>query len=128
MKMVSSALAALLLIGTGSGATAQPAHNPVTEDVRCMLAMGAIASNPKARQAATLGVYYFEGRISARAPGINLPAAMKAEVAQINGKEMQNEARRCSALVNQAAQTMQAVQAAFSKPVTVPAAPAPPPK
>jgi hypothetical protein len=131
MKMVSTASAALLLIGAASGAAAQarPPASALTGDVRCMLAMGAIATNPSSRQAATLGVYYFEGRISARAPGLDLPAAMKAEVVKLNQVEMQNEAKRCSALVNQAAQTLQTVQAAFSKPVTVPAAPAtPPPK
>jgi len=36
------------------------------------------------RVAATLGAYYFQGRISARAPNLDLPVAMKAEVARLD--------------------------------------------
>jgi len=128
MKIVFVATAALLMVGAASQAAAQakPADSALSGDLRCMLAMGAIASNPESRQAATLGAFYFEGRINARAPNLDLPAAMKAEVAHLNQAAMQSEAKRCTALVNQASQKMQSVQAAFSKPVTVPAAPAPP--
>jgi hypothetical protein len=127
MRTFAKTLLAVGLACAATPALAQKAAAPVTpttSDIRCMLAMGAIASNPESRQAATLGAFYFEGRINARAPTLNLPVAMKAEVARLDQATMQNEAKRCTALVNQASQTMQAVQAAFSKPVSVPA-PAP---
>ena len=131
MRMLSKTLFAAALACAASPAFAQKAPaaapvSPTSSDIRCMLAMGAIASNPNSRQAATLGAYYFQGRISARAPTLDLPTAMKAEVARLDQAAMQNEAKRCVALVNQASQTMQAVQAAFAKPVTVPATPGAP--
>lgn len=131
MKSLPKILLAAALICAASPAVAQKAAapagavSPTSSDIRCMLAMGAIASNANSRQAATLGAYYFQGRISARAPNLDLPAAMKAEVARLDPATMQNEAKRCVALVNQASQTMQSVQAAFAKPVPVPAAPTP---
>jgi H+/gluconate symporter-like permease len=135
MRTLSKTLFAVALACAASPALAQKAPapaaavTPTASDIRCMLAMGAIASNPNSRQAATLGAYYFQGRISARAPTLDLPSAMKAEVARLDQATMQNEAKRCVALVNQASQTMQTVQAAFAKPVAVPptgAAPAAP--
>jgi len=131
MKTLPNVLFAVALTCAASSAFAQRASaaapaSPTASDIRCMLAMGAIASNPNSRQAATLGAYYFQGRISARAPNLDLPVAMKAEVARLDAAAMQNEAKRCVALVNQASQQMQQVQAAFAKPITVPAAPAAP--
>ncbi len=140
MRTLSKALAAILLLAATSPAAAQsaaqkPARAPaataapttgVTGDVRCLLTMGALASNKANQQAATLGVYFFEGRITARAPTLDLTAALKTEVARMGPADLQTEAKRCAALVQQAAQALQAAQASFSGPVSVPGpAPAP---
>jgi hypothetical protein len=137
MRTLSKALAAVVLLGAASSAAAQsaaqkPARAPaapttgVTGDVRCLLTMGALASNKANQQAATLGVYFFEGRISARAPTLDLTTALKAEVARMGPADLQTEAKRCAALVQQAAQALQAAQAGFSGPVQAPGtAPAP---
>ncbi len=134
MRTLPKLLAVIALAGAAFPAAAQkpPAAAPaapttgVTSDVRCLLTMGALASNKASQQAATLGVYFFQGRISARAPGLDLPAALKVEVARMGPTELQNEAKRCAALVQQAAQSLQAAQASFSGPVAPPSAPAPP--
>ena len=131
MRTFTKTLFAVALACAASPAFAQKAApaaavTPTASDIRCMLAMGASASNPYSRQAATLGAYYFQGRISARAPGLDLPSAMKAEVTRLDQAAMQNEAKRCVALVNQASQTMQSAQAAFAKPGNAPATPAAP--
>lgn len=139
MRTLSKALAAMALLAAASPAAAQkaaPARPPaatapttgVTGDVRCLLTMGALASNKANQQAATLGVYFFEGRISARSPGLDLTAALKTEAARMGPPELQAEAKRCAAIVQQAAQALQAAQANFSGPVSAPgAAPAAPP-
>jgi hypothetical protein len=97
----------------------------VTGDVRCLLTMGALASNQANQQAATLGVYFFEGRITARAPTLDLTSALKTEVARMGPADLQSEAQRCGSLMRQAAQSLQAAQASFSGPVSTPGA-APP--
>lgn len=130
MRVLYKALAAAALLAAASPAAAQkaPSRAPaagasgVTGDIRCLLTMGALASNKANQQAATLGVYFFEGRISARAPGLDLPAALKAEVARMGSADLQTEAKRCAALVSQAAQALQAAQATFSGPVKMPGA------
>jgi hypothetical protein len=138
MRTLSKALAAAALLAAASPAAAQraPARPPaaaapttgVTGDVRCLLTMGALASNKANQQAATLGVYFFEGRLSARSPGLDLTTALKTEAARMGPPELQSEAKRCAALVQQAAQALQSAQANFSGPVTAPgAAPAAPP-
>ena len=141
MRTLSKALAGVALLAAASPAAAQraPAHPPaaaapatgVTGDVRCLLTMGALASNKAKQQAATLGVYFFEGRISARSPGLDLTSALKTEAARMGPAELQSEAKRCAALVQQAAQALQSAQAGFAGPVTAPspapASPAPTP-
>jgi hypothetical protein len=137
MRTLSTALTAVLLLGAASPvAAAQKPTAPggasglttgVTGDVRCLLTMGALASNKANQQAATLGVYFFEGRITARAPSLDLTAALKTEVARMGPAELQSEAQRCGALVRHAAQSLQAAQASMSGPVSPPgAAPAAP--
>jgi hypothetical protein len=134
MRIPSKALTAVVLMLAVSPAAAARKASPsagaptsgVTGDVRCLLTMAALASNKANQQPATLGVYFFEGRISARAPGLDLPAALKAEAARLGAADLQMEAKRCAALVQQASQSLQAAQATFSGPVTPPA-PAPGP-
>jgi hypothetical protein len=126
-----------LVAAAASPAAAQATHAPahaapaagssslttgVTGDVRCLLTMGALASNKANAQAATLGVYFFEGRITARAPTIDLTAALKTEAARMTQADLQSEARRCGSLIQQAMQSLQTAQANFQAPVTTPGA------
>jgi len=126
-----------LVAAAASPAAAQATHAPahaaaaagsaslttgVTGDVRCLLTMGALASNKANAQAATLGVYFFEGRITARAPNLDLTAALKTEAARMTQTDLQSEARRCGSLIQQAMQSLQTAQANFQSPVTVPGA------
>src|SRR5579862_2834051 len=115
-----------LVAAAASPAAAQATHAPahaaaaaaslttgVTGDVRCLLTMGALASNKANAQAATLGVYFFEGRITARAPNLDLTAALKTEAARMTQTDLQSEARRCGSLIQQAMQSLQTAQANF---------------
>ncbi len=101
-------------------------------DVQCLLTMYALSQDKQRQQAAVLGAYFFLGRISARSPGINLPAAVKAEAAKMQGKSLTEEAKRCGPMVEGG---MRALQASFGGPRPAPSgaapgtapAPAPPP-
>ncbi|HLZ76601.1 hypothetical protein [Phenylobacterium sp.] len=88
-------------------------------DVRCLLTMYALGRDKQRQQAALLGVYFFIGRISARSPGIDLPAAVKTEAAKLQGKPLNDEAKRCGAMVEGG---MRALQASFGPPQAAPGA------
>jgi hypothetical protein len=123
------------LMAATSPAAAEATHAPahaagsaspttgVTGDVRCLLTMGALASNKANQQAATLGVYFFEGRITARAPNLDLTTALKTEAARMTQADLQSEAKRCGSLIQQAMQSLQTAQANFQAPVSAPGAP-----
>jgi hypothetical protein len=144
-------LAALLLAASMAPAAAAPAPkarpaaapgvvalNPVTSDVRCLLAMLAYANLSKENpQAAQFGVYFFVGRINARAPGLDLTAAVKAQAPTMGAPQLLAELQRCGPIVNTAGQGFQAAvnslrppgapaASATPKPAPAPAATIPP--
>ncbi|MFI4965384.1 MAG: hypothetical protein ACHP9T_08470 [Caulobacterales bacterium] len=138
-------LAALLLAAAASSAAAAvaPKHAPapttggVESDLRCLLTMAVIGQDKTKQPAAQMGAAFFTGRISARAPGIDLPSAVKAEEAKLAPKDLPAEAQRCGPMVQNA---MRSLQASFSPPAGAQrpagpaaapapgAAPVPPPK
>ncbi|MGZ3375296.1 MAG: hypothetical protein ACXU8S_01745 [Phenylobacterium sp.] len=115
MRVLKKTLLGLLMLGLASPAVAQTAPKPVltgvSSDLRCLLTMYALGQDKQRQQAALLGIYFFAGRISARSPGINLPAAVKAEAAKMNGQSLSEEARRCGPMVENG---MRALQASLS--------------
>jgi hypothetical protein len=120
MRAIPKTLLALLLLGLAAPATAattlKPAPAPATgvsADVRCLLTMYALGQDKQRQQAAVIGAYFFIGRINARAPGIDLPAAVKAEAAKLQGKSLNEEAKRCGPMVEGG---MRALQASFGGP------------
>jgi pyruvate dehydrogenase E2 component (dihydrolipoamide acetyltransferase) len=131
MRAFSTPLLAALLAAAVSPAAAAtapkaaPAPAPatgVTGDVRCLLTMVALGHDKQRQQAALIGAYFFIGRISVRAPGLNLPAAVKAEAAKLNGQSLNEEAKRCGPLVEGGMHTLQAT---FGGPRPAPSAGAP---
>jgi hypothetical protein len=116
-----------------AAAAAPKAGSPTTaDDVRCLLTMTVIGRDPQRQQAALIGVYFFAGRLAARAPGIDLPAAIKAEETKLPPQQLPAEAQRCGPMVEAA---MHSMQVAFApppggRPPAAPGAPgaaAPPP-
>jgi hypothetical protein len=116
---------------------AGPPTSPVDADLRCLLTMAVLGQDKTKQQAAVIGAYFFMGRLSARAPGLDIPGAVKALEARLAPKDLPAEAQRCGPLVQGA---MGALQKSFSPPASAappagataapaPAAPAaPPPK
>ena len=111
MRALSTPLLAALLVAAASPSFAAPAPaaavNPNTADVRCLLTMTAVASNKERQQAGQVGVYFFAGRLSARSPGFDLAAAVKAEAPTLGPQQLQAELQRCGPLVAAAAQKTQ---------------------
>jgi hypothetical protein len=94
---------------TTLGAKAAPADAGVTGDVRCLLTMVALSNlNKDHPQAAQFGIPFFIGRIKARAPGLDLAAAVKAQAPTMGGPQLQAELLRCGPLVSAAGQSFQA--------------------
>lgn len=88
-------------------APAATAAGGLAGDVRCVLTMVALAQQKDRQEAARMGVYFFAGRINARAPGVDLAAAMRAEAARLDGKALEAEARRCGPMINSGVLTVQ---------------------
>lgn len=130
--------AALLALAIALPASAAPAAKPaaakagaggVNDDVRCMLAMVAYSNlNRQNPQAGQVGVYFFAGRIAARAPGFDLNAAVKAQAASLGPQQLQAEIQRCGPIVNAASERFQAAINGLRPPgppaAAAPAAPA----
>jgi hypothetical protein len=104
----------------------------VDSDLRCLLTMAVLGQDKTKQQIAQMGATFFVGRISVRAPNLDLASAVKAEEAKLSPKDLPAEAQRCGPLVQNA---LGSLQKSFSQsgggqpaPGTAPApAPAPAP-
>lgn len=77
MKSLPVLVASTLLAGA-----APPPDAQTKEDVRCLIAAASLAASddPKAKQAGTGGALYYLGRLDGRTPGLDIEAAVAAEV------------------------------------------------
>jgi hypothetical protein len=98
----------------------------VTDDVRCLLSMYALAQNKDRQQAAQSGAYFFLGRINARAPGLDLASAIKAQAPTLAPAQIQDELKRCGPMVSASAQSFQSALNSLRPPAPPAAAPAAP--
>ena len=81
-----------------------------------MFALSQDKARPQAAQSGQIGIFFFAGRISARAPGLDLASAMKAEAPTLGrSAALQAEPQRCGPMM-QAAQTGSSLQAGFASP------------
>jgi hypothetical protein len=128
LAAAAPASAATALKAAVPAPAASKADTGVTGDVRCLLVMTALASNKERQQAGQVGVYFFAGRISARAPGYDLTSAVKAQAPTLGPQQLQAELQRCGPMVATAAQNTQAAITSLrppGAPAPTPAAPAP---
>jgi hypothetical protein len=102
--------ALLLTTALVISATAARAENTVTSDVRCMLTLSAVASDPNQRQAAVMGIYYFAGRIKAQNPGYNFGPGLKAEGERMTVADFQKELKPCGDQMKATAAALEAAQ------------------
>jgi hypothetical protein len=135
MRDLSTTLLAAALLSAAAAAPVSaatkghgPAGSAVTQDVRCLVAMAVFGQDKQRQQAAQVAGVFFAGRVSAHAPGIDLPSAVHAQEAVMTPKDLPGEVARCGALVQSG---LRALQTSFSAPAGAggapPAAPAPAP-
>lgn len=117
---------ALAATAPARAASPPPAAAPaLVADVRCLLTMAAFGGAKERQQAAQVGVYFFVGRISARAPGLDLGAALRAEAPKLGPQELQVELRRCGTIVESQSTALQTAMSTLGgKRAAAPAAPA----
>ncbi|HXA39932.1 MAG TPA: hypothetical protein VNW53_13110 [Phenylobacterium sp.] len=117
MQAFPAPLLLAALVAAGSPAAAATAVHPaaahapaksegVSSDVRCLLTMALLSQDKARQQPALIGSYFFAGRISARAPGLDLPAAVKAEEAKFTKNDLQPELTRCGGMIQAAAASL----------------------
>lgn len=117
---LSIGLASSAAFAAPAPAAAPAKPSALESDVRCIIVMAALTQDKQRQQAAVIGAHFFAGRVTARAPSINLTAAIKAEEAKMQPQELQGELQRCGPIVQAA---VQGLQAAFQRPAGAPAAP-----
>ena len=133
MQAFTAPLLIAATLAAASPALAAPAPSAkadtVTSDVRCMLTMIAVSNLNKDRLgAAQFGSHFFLGRIYAREPGIDLAAAVKAQVPTLGPQQLQAELQRCGPVVTAAGKNFQTAMSGLAPPPGAPAAaPAAPP-
>jgi hypothetical protein len=89
---------------------AQAKDEATTADVRCLVAMSALgASNPTYKQPASIGVFYFLGRIEGRAPNFPLAEAIRSESASANQASLAEEIKRCGGMISAKVQALQVI-------------------
>ncbi len=139
MRALSLPLVAALTLAAAAPAVAAPAPaaapkaTPTNEDVRCLMTMFALSQDkarPQAAQSGQIGIFFFAGRLSVHAPGVDLGPIMKAEAPSLTGPALQAELQRCAPMIQTAQTSLQAGLTALRPPGPPPgAAPAtPPPK
>lgn len=127
MRHVALAFAAAaVLAGLAPPAFAQ-ANAADVADVRCLLVLQAVGNDPKQREAAGRGVFYYIGKLSARGPIGRVEPLMVAEGKKMNAPQIvQGELSRCGGELSQKSSELQAVnqrlQKAFGPPAGAPAA------
>ena len=82
-------------------------------DVRCALAMTVIMRDETYKQSATVGLYYFAGRLEARDAGLDLAQAMRREASRMQNRDWASELQRCGAEVQAKTKAFEAVKEAF---------------
>jgi hypothetical protein len=113
---------AALLLGPAPAA-AQAAADKA--DVRCFLVLKLAERDPKAREQAAKGAYYYMGRLAARGPVARLEPIMVGEGRAItSAAQAQAELTRCAGELNQNQAQFNAVSqkmAASQRPAAAPA-------
>ena len=128
MRTALIALAsAVALASLGQPAAAQSAAD--RDDIRCILVLTAVAQDPKQKEAAAKGTFFYLGRLDSHGLGPKLGSLMIAEAKGIqNAGQAQMELKRCAAELNTRGQFLQTafqqVRAAQPKPAAPAAAPA----
>jgi hypothetical protein len=96
MKFVSVLLASTLLAGA-----VPPPDAQTKDDIRCLIAAASLAASddPKIKQAGGAGALYYLGRLDGRSPGLDIEAAVAAEMDAVTGVPQGPLLKKCGATI-----------------------------
>ena len=125
-----AATVTVLISGLLACAGSAQAQTGTAGDVRCFLTMAALTQNKANQPQATIGLFYFAGRIKAQAPAFNFGTDLKPIAAKMTKPDLEADVKRCGPMVQSVVQDLQAAQASLAPPAApaAPVAPAAPPK
>lgn len=108
---------ALLAFASAMTAPAQ-AQVPTADldgDLRCLALLSAALSQMEENQQGPMaaGVMYFVGRVDGRAPTVDLGRELQRVASGLTGEKIAAEGQRCSAILTEKGQILQAVGAAL---------------
>lgn len=119
-----AAAAAAALAGLAPSAAAQTAADRA--DMRCLLVLQAVSQDPKQKDSATRGIYFYIGRLAARGPLSRVETLLPSEGRAIgSAQQAQAELTRCGTELTQRTGEF---QAASQRAAQAARAAAPPPK
>jgi hypothetical protein len=104
----------LFLIACGAAAAlALPARaqDLTVSDIRCVVAFGALVSNPVYRDAAATGIFYFLGRVEGREPNLDIADALKQTRKGMGSADLASEGQRCGAALKARNESLKAMSA-----------------
>jgi hypothetical protein len=96
MRRTAILLACAVVGSVAAGAPAR-AEDLTVSDIRCVVAFGALVSNPQYRDAAATGIFYFLGRVEGREPALDIADAVKQTRRGMGQGDIANEGQRCGA-------------------------------
>lgn len=105
--------AAMTACAVGARAEEDAAKQASRDDLRCALAMTVIMRDEAYRQSATVGLYYFVGKLEARDPAIDLAQAMRREASSMQNSQWQGEIQRCGAALQAKTRALEELKGAF---------------
>lgn len=107
--------AAAVLGGLAPPAFAQ-ASGGDAPDVRCLMVLQVIGRDPKQRDQAARGVFFYLGRLGARGPLSRVEPVVLAEGKKMNTPQiLQSELARCGAELNQRGKELEALNQRLQK-------------
>ena len=113
--MKSLIAAAALSLIAGSARAQDPAADAMSEartDLRCVVAFGWLAkSDPKMKEGAMLGAFYYLGRVDSRHPELDLKKALGDAAQGLVPQDLVADAKRCGATVKARGEALKAVGA-----------------
>lgn len=84
-------------------------------DVRCVLAMSAMAKNEAYKQWAQFGFFYYTGRLRGRDAEFNLGEALKREYRFMPAVQYNDEVKRCSDALGETSRMLEGLKPAIKR-------------
>lgn len=98
-----------LAVALAVAAPAQADDGTTASDLKCLLlTIGGMSSrDPQVKEASTMGMLYYLGRINGREPGIDVPQALVGTMKSFRAENAEAESERCGRTMIERGQELQ---------------------